>query len=105
MDGGDAVLYDTRAYTAGMITSLTYLELAELVEWYGEPLCPNRAKQKIAALVDALRDYHALMGNVHMVYPGASKEDRRCWMDARYEAQKKAQAALAAVEGEDDASL
>ena len=46
-DGGSVVLYDTRGYTAGMITSLTWHELVELVAWYG----PCAASPEVAALV------------------------------------------------------
>ena len=58
----------------------------------------EQVKKVNTLLVEALRDYHALMGNVHMLRE--SKESQRRWMDARHKAQKQAQAALAAVGAE-----
>jgi predicted amidophosphoribosyltransferase len=39
-DGGDVTLYDIRAYTAALITTLDWTEMRKLIEWYTDGTCP-----------------------------------------------------------------
>ena len=59
-----------------------------------EPLGRPAAAGYVADLVAALREYHALMGNLHAMTYAQEDGNRERWIAAAREAQKRAQAAL-----------
>jgi hypothetical protein len=64
-----------------------------------EQALKSEVSEILTELTNALRVYHALMGNIDMIHPSYETPGGRAWFYACFEAKQRAQPALRHREG------